>query len=188
MAVKKTQTFHLDFICLSIFSCLLEAYHLWRIPPQDSRIFSGHSFETSPVPLEISLSLSAANTPTETHLEHSVVSSTVQSQKRGGRKENVGLKDVKSTPKLHCTWQKTVNNTGRNRQRVHQQGLQASLLLLSCSGGSRARREAISTPDHLCLEGATLIDRLGCSAGGDELIPKHSGPRTSGPHRARAHK
>jgi len=29
-----------------------------RIPPQDSRIFSGQSLETSPVPLEISLSLS----------------------------------------------------------------------------------------------------------------------------------
>lgn len=73
MAVKKTKTFHLDFICFSVFSRLLEAYHLWRIPPQDSRIFSGHSFETSPVPLEISLSLSAASTSTYTHLEHSVV-------------------------------------------------------------------------------------------------------------------
>lgn len=181
MAVKKTQAFHLDFICLSIFSCLFEAYHLWRIPPQDSRIFSGHSFETSPVPLEISLSLSAANTPTETHLEHSVVWThrLCSHRREEGERKMSGLKDVKSTPKLHCTWQKTVNNTRRNRQRVHQQGLQASLLLLSCSAGSRARREAISTPDHLCLEGATLIDRLGCSTGGDELIPTHGGPWTS---------
>lgn len=39
----------------------LKPHHLFRIPPQDSRIFSGQSFETSPVPLEISLSLSAGN-------------------------------------------------------------------------------------------------------------------------------
>lgn len=35
-----------------------KSHHLLRIPPQDSKIFSGQSFDTSPVPLEISLSLS----------------------------------------------------------------------------------------------------------------------------------
>lgn len=87
-----------------------------------------------------------------------------------------GLKDVKSTPKLHWTWQKAVNNTRWNWQRVHQQGLRASLLLLSCSGGLWARRETISTLEHLCLEAATLIDCLGCSADRDELIPTHRSP------------
>ncbi len=32
-----------------------KSHHLLRIPPQDSKIFSGQSFDTSPVPLEISL-------------------------------------------------------------------------------------------------------------------------------------
>lgn len=87
-----------------------------------------------------------------------------------------GLKDVKSRPKLHWAWQKAVNNTCWNRQRAHQQGLRAPLVLLSCSGGLWARRETISTLEHLCWEAATLIDCLSCSADRDELIPMQGSP------------
>lgn len=99
-----------------------------------------------------------------------------------------GLKDVKSTPKLHWTWQKAVNNTRWNWQRVHQQGLRASLLLLSCSGGLWARRETISTLEHLCLEAATLIDCLGCSADRDELIPTQRSPTRTNEWSKQKHK
>lgn len=36
---------------ISVSLYLWKPYHLFRIAPQDSRIFSGQSLETSPVPL-----------------------------------------------------------------------------------------------------------------------------------------
>lgn len=99
-----------------------------------------------------------------------------------------GLKDVKSTAKLHWTWQKAVNNTCWDRQRGHQQGLRAPLLLLSCSAGLWARCETISTLEHLCLEAAVLIDCLGCSADRDELIPTQRSPTRTNEWSKQKHK
>lgn len=103
-------------------------------------------------------------------------------------KMTCGLKDVKSTAKLHWTWQKAVNNTRWKRQRGHQQGLRAPLLLLSCSAGLWARCETISILEHLCLEAAVLIDCLGCSADRDELIPTQRSPTRTNEWSKQKHK